>query len=392
MSNTLLIIEPNMDGHHARYVSRIARHAVAEGINVIVATSERGNRHEEIVELSNEIERFSDLPSAEPLQSFARQQFAAFRAFRAFARRVPANRILVPYADTIDKAAALLGLGSGSWDLLLMRSFFHHQAMGVVGASGGRSNAIKERLFRLLLGRRGVSRVLTIDELLPRYVRERGWPHAEKVVFVPDPPHIAPATDRVDARRRLSIAEGAPTVLVYGAISLRKGLADLLAGVGVDPEGVWRLLLVGLQDGPAKELLATPEAEALRRDGRLIELDRYVHEADEADAFAAADVVWLGYLDFQGSSGVLVQAAQTDRPVVGCVEGLIGWRTREYGLGAILQGREPQYVLDALREAFEEGRSAEAVERRRAFARDNSEVAFLQGVLGPMADGSRNFR
>ena len=365
-----------------RYVARIARGAQARGMRVIIATTVAGMAQPDLAALRDVTELIEyENPPGNSTRVLVNRQRDLSRIYRAFVRNHAADRVLVPFGDTVDKAFALFGTGGGAWDLLLMRAFFHHAAMGVKGASAGRGDVVRAWFFRRLLTRRGIRRVLTLDELLPLYAQRQGWRNAEKVQFVPDPPQIAPPAERDAARRRWGLSEGAPTILVYGALSLRKGLADLLAAVATDPDGALHLLLVGIQDYEAKPLLAMPEFDVLRRAGRLIEADRYVDETDEADAFAAADVVWLGYHDFQGSSGVLVQAAQADRPVVGCAEGLIGWRTREHGLGTVLRGRTSEDVRQAVVNALAQRDEPAARERRSTFANANSESAFLRVIL-----------
>jgi hypothetical protein len=382
MGESMLIVEPNMSGHRMRYVSRIASHAVELGIHPIVATSQLGAEHGDFSQLPEGVERrIGVLPDPAP-SSLVRLQFQSLRAYQELASQIDVGRILIPYGDTVDKAAALLGVGPKSWDLLLMRSFFHHHAMGVIGAPQGAGNTARALLFRRLLGQKNVRRILTIDELLPRFVKEAGWPNPEKVLFVPDPAHAAPPADRESALRRLSLEDGVPTVLAYGALTLRKGIGDLIAAASAPGGEAYRLLFVGKQHPETKELMEGPLAQTLRQSGRLVEIDRYVDEADEADAFAVADVVWLGYIDFLGSSGVLVQAAQADRPVVGCAEGLIGWRTREFGLGPVLESRAPEAVLEAIK-AAQGLRDPASAARRASFAQANTESAFLDAVFAP---------
>ena len=365
-----------------RYVARTAQGARARGMEVVIATTAIALDHPDLAAFREvtEILDYEDTPGAN-IRFLIKRQWGLFGAYRKAIRNHPSARVLVPFGDTVDKAVALFGTGGGVWDILLMRSFFHHAAMGIVGASTGRSDAVREWFFRRLLAQRGVRRVLTLDELLPLYAERQGWQHAEKVHFLPDPPQIAPPADREKARQRWGLLDDASTILVYGALSLRKGLADLLAAVATDPNDAFRLLLVGIQDDEVKLLLTMPEADRLRIAGRLIEADRYVDEIDEADAFAAADVVWLGYRDFLGSSGVLVQAARADRPVVSCREGLIGWRTKAFGLGTLLEDRSPSVVRSALTEAVLEGIEPTSSKRRADFADANSESRFLDVIL-----------
>jgi glycosyltransferase involved in cell wall biosynthesis len=86
----------------------------------------------------------------------------------------------------------------------------------------------------------------------------------------------------------------------------------------------------------------------LESEGRIRFLDGYVQDAVEPDLLAAADCMWLGYIDFYGMSGVLVLAARHGVPVLAAHDGLIGYLARRYALGAVIEPRNRSSVVGAL--------------------------------------------
>ncbi len=80
-------------------------------------------------------------------------------------------------------------------------------------------------------------------------------------------------------------------------------------------------------------MLAQPEYQAARTQGRIVESDLELNDDQESKVFAAANAVWLGYVGHLVMSSILVQAGLSSLPVVACREGLLGWLTCKEGLG-----------------------------------------------------------
>jgi hypothetical protein len=91
------------------------------------------------------------------------------------------------------------------------------------------------------------------------------------------------------------------------------------------------LLLVGQQGPEVRALLSTAPARRLAEESRLFVHEAFVPEADEPLYFAAADIVWLAYDQFEMMSGVLVKAAQYGRTIVFREFGLIAHYAHRYG-------------------------------------------------------------
>jgi hypothetical protein len=79
--------------------------------------------------------------------------------------------------------------------------------------------------------------------------------------------------------------------------------------------------------------------DALRREGRLLETDRFEDDPVIVDHFfGCADRMVLPYTGFRGSSGVMLQALEHGQPVLVASQGLMGWRVSKHSLGMTLAG------------------------------------------------------
>jgi glycosyltransferase involved in cell wall biosynthesis len=138
-------------------------------------------------------------------------------------------------------------------------------------------------------------------------------------------------------------------VLAYGALSSRKGIEALLrACERLEQPQRFVVLLAGRQDPNVTHQIARRRATLVNRGIRLLEWNRFLDDKSEAVAFAAADMVWMGYFGFLGSSGVLLQSAKAGLPIIACNEGTIGWTTRQHGLGLTIDPMDATEVASAI--------------------------------------------
>jgi len=117
-------------------------------------------------------------------------------------------------------------------------------------------------------------------------------------------------------------------------------------------------------------------------------LDRTLDSTDEGRVFAAADIAWLGYKGHLGTSGVLVLAGLAGLPVIGCVEGEIGFQVRRDALGEVVEVCKVDSVRAALARLSDPvRRGAYGANGQRIFA-SHSSARFklaLQAALEPEA-------
>ena len=127
-------------------------------------------------------------------------------------------------------------------------------------------------------------------------------------------------TKRAEAKDQLSKQAN---LLFAGAHAPRKGTAwavDTIACSYIDPSEISIHIIGEILDDAV-----IPAVEKARTRGFSVTLnDQFVTSEEYRAAFKDADIVMLPYQDFGGSSGVLIEAAQFQRPFIATNRGTIG--------------------------------------------------------------------
>ncbi len=353
-SMKVLIFEPHAIGHHGPYLQWMATGLVERGFEVTIVTLPETMAHPSMRALaktafnkgSGSLQLIGAvapraLPSGEMggALSLVAREHAYWRLFRiwykTYADSVRPDMIFLPYMDYCLYAIGLLGspFGRCPWVGLAMRPSFHYRSMGVLAPRPTLAR-VKKALFFRVLRDHYLRKLLTIDEPLANYLTDMRKV-SSKVSFFPEPADVGGVPARSEAKRKFGLAPERKLILLYGAVTARKGVVELLRALATPGfSTVVDVLLAGKVTGPGiREMLAEPWVRTLRDAGRLKILDRFIEPAEEFTLFAAADIIWLGYRGHYNASGVLVQAASAGRPVLACKEGVLGWQTQHHGLG-----------------------------------------------------------
>ncbi|AWN17522.1 hypothetical protein [Salinisphaera sp. LB1] len=354
--NNILILEPRTDGHHGPYLQWMATGLVKRGFHVTVITSPDSLSHPSIqaIEAAARADNDTVLNLITAESSFVdgtnrsdstsgllTRELAYWRLFRRWYRAhvggVRPDVVFLPYLDYCLHAVGLLGspFGDCPWVGLAMRPSFHYRRMGVI-APRPPLGALKKALFMRLLRNRHLRRLLTIDEPLAQYLAASPK-LASKATFFPEPAELGRLPNPSDAKQRLGVPVGRKLILIYGAITARKGVLELLHAMLTPGFPVaMDILLAGKIDAEVNKILRSKAIVPLVAQGRVHVLNRFIEATEEPYLFAAADAVWVGYRGHYGSSGVLMQAIYSGRPVIACQEGVLGWLTERYSLGNVV--------------------------------------------------------
>ncbi len=348
------LLEPLASGHRMAFVKRIADAAIAAGHDVAFSSTAASLAHPSAATLPAMTRHVIAWGDRER-QTVSRGLTCKLGWRRIFQRHWAevgsADAVAVlPFADYCLPAIGLLGspFATARWVGVTMQPTFHHHAVGVA-APRRHSAWLQARLLDRAVASPTLLRLFALDETLVAWARPRRSGQTGRLVHLGDPANPTAAVPRSEARVRLGLDAAARVILVYGAVNPRKGLAQLAAAVSA-PE--WPadavVLVLGAWDASARPLLEDAGFAAARMAGRIIVHDRWATAQDEADAFAAADLVWLGYVGFYQTSGVLMQAATAKLPVVACRDGLIGWLTARHQLGAVVDPCDPRAICTAV--------------------------------------------
>ncbi|MBL8059967.1 MAG: glycosyltransferase [Chthonomonas sp.] len=350
MGLNVAIFEPEADGHHlALYTRTIIRTLNQRGHRVHLVTTERSTKHEAFQALVDdglafETHLMPDSPT-KPEEGDAARLIAQFRrrwnyhqGYLDLVRREKIDSIYMVNIDQADLAIAVKGSPFGKTPFAGM----------LIGRQFHAGNKLRDRIFRpvfrRLLKLPRLRKLLILDGQLVEYVRS--WKGAEKVVHSPDVGYLANTGPNTDPRSELGLPKDAFLVLAYGALSLRKGVAEVLAGTSLSEKAC--VVLAGRRDTEVEALLQGETATSLRSKGRLCEIKGFLDDRQESLAFHACDVVWLGYRNWLGMSGVLILAAIARKPVICHCEGLIPSLVKKYNLGLVIDISDSSAVKEAI--------------------------------------------
>ena len=374
----VLIAQPRGDGHHlVLYVRHIVQEARRRGWVTDLLTTDEATRGEPYQLLLEEADGslktwiMPHVPSPRPtFLRLLRHQFDVHRAlrrgYRAYRRERTPDVVFAPDVDHFAKALAVIGspFGDTPYSGLVIGVKHHLRQMGVA-ATGSRNDATWARFFNRMLDESNLGALGTTDPLLKCHVAATRPCGHGKLRYVPEPGSVAPA-NRDEARRKLGLQPEQIAILVYGSLERRKGLDELVAALAA-AEADARLVLVvaGAETPDATVLLASGAARGLEAAGRLVRRSGFMDDRVEAELFAAADIVWVGYVGFDLGSGVMILAGSARRPLIACERGLIGFRARRHELGPVV---DPAATVDVVAALNRLARDADLRERYGANA------------------------
>ncbi|RAR61706.1 glycosyltransferase involved in cell wall biosynthesis [Paraburkholderia unamae] len=362
----IAIIEPNLTGHRWRYVEWISQACVEAGHRCLIITDTEFATHpfaQRVVSAARPDVRLVplDLHTVPPGPQYAMSVYMRFRAFYARAleqvsRTERVRLVVAPYADYFFYTLGGLGspFGDTPWIAIVMGMTFHHANFGLRTPRRPLVDLAKSALFRRAMRARGLRTLFTIDPTLPDWFAGTKPRHAAPLDYVADPFPEIEGVDPQLARARLGLDAHSRYLLVYGAISERKGIRELLPALAHKHDAPC-LVIAGEQEEYTRAFI---NEHAPQLTHAPVIFDQFVSEDMERDLFSACDAVWLGYKQHYGMSGVLVQAYRFGKPVVASADGLIGWYCRDGAMGPLIDDLEPATIsraLEALARRWNEG-------------------------------------
>jgi len=346
-----LLVEPNLSGHHSVYLDNFVSGLIGAGNNIFLVLADTQEAKDYAEKRRDSIFRKSvEIVFVKPRGGFAfggniflelMREFSFYlffrHAFRVIAARHRIDMVFLPYIDYCLYMFGLLGspFGRVPFEGIAMRPSFHFAQVGVE-APASKVSGVKRWLFERVLKLPSLNKIMVLDPTMNIIYDQNKYP----LVYLPDPSSFDTPIDMNSAKHALGVDPGSFAILVYGSIDGRKGLDCLLDLLSTtEAFGPITVLLVGKQSEAVRAMIGQKSEGNSNRSWQIVSIDRRVADAEEAGAFSAADLVWVGYRGHYTMSGVLIKAAQYGRPVLAFQQGLIGWFVKNWDLGILLEER-----------------------------------------------------
>jgi glycosyltransferase involved in cell wall biosynthesis len=398
----IIIVEPNASGHHMElYVRHATRLLLQSGFDISLLTTKSAVAHPSFKSIN---ESFNDniklyimpeLPKSKSksvLILLIIQIISWIKLHREYVKIKNKNRIDVVYVPTLDwigKATEILGspFSETPFVALYISPKHHLNEMGL--GPPGRMDWLYNKLFQRLLKIKTLRQVLVIDEYFYKYCIKNYGPLSKKLQYIPDFSEVKGSDSKEKSRHQLGISFEKKILLVYGSLTRRKGIFQLIdAFLESDLPSNFILLFSGKADDEIRELMKTPKVIEQINLNRIV-LKLYFHnEEEEYRVFKASDYCWLGYVSgFFASSGVLYQCASIGLPVIAMQNGIIGHAVKNNSLGLLIDPNDKNSIINALMKAGntfnKSDQSANMSKFTQEHSGDNHAKIVLKALISP---------
>ena len=236
--------------------------------------------------------------------------------------------------DHFDKILSLMGspFKDTSYAGMLMNPKFHRMHMNIGQES--RFDKLYFYLFKNLCKQKYLKKIMIVDQVFDEYLAKLNIDLFAKRVLINEPVDFIGSETRIFAREKLGLKESDFVILVYGSLSLRKGVRELLNSFYELKIINIKIIIAGKINDDIVDLFKDTRFLKYKESNRILFFPGFQDDESQYRFFKASDTVWLGYIHgFSGSSGVIYQAATMGLPVLASDYGLIGWVVSKYKIG-----------------------------------------------------------
>ena len=365
-SGHVLIFEPEYGGHQPSFVRMLVEHVRSHGPGMRLTLAVPGRLIERIRE-----EESSDFDADDQVRyhllsnddtercvagPLPARSLARWRIFSSALKVSKAEHGHFLYFDHMQLPLAVRARPTHGPSIsgILFRPSIHEIYSGERSTLSDRLRETRKRvLYSLMLRNPRLAVAFSLDPYFEDFAR-RKLPSGQKVVTLPDPLSALPSGD--GCSRPMDYPEDRPgsdrtKFLLFGALTGRKGVAELLEAVASLPDSArsrLEIVLAGCMDESTRgQVGSLLERHAGLRDCITI-IDRFLTTGELEWLVSHCDVVLAPYQRFVGSSGTLVWAAALQKPVLAQSYGLVGELVRRFQLGEAVDTQSPDALSGAV--------------------------------------------
>ncbi len=403
----LMFFDLSIRGHHPAYIQHLIQYFVVESLPgrlVIVVSPHFLTEHKDVIEFARHSTtqvQFQAISQAEtkmlgqrktPRQRLLRT-FREWQLLVKYARALEASHCLALYLDTCLRPLAISQSLPCPLSGIYFRPTFHYSTFSQPHASNLLQRWQELGLLSLVGLRSQVHTFFSLDPFAVPELNRRL--RSAQAIHLPDPVLLETAsTEQVDTlREKLGIKEDRRIALLFGALTQRKGVPQLLDAVAqLSSNEAQKLCLLLVGESNIADQLNHRIAQITKQlPIQILSHYEFVPEADVSAYFQLADLVLAPYQRHVGMSGILLQAAAASKPVLSSDYGLMGELVHRHQLGVTVDSTQPTAIAQGLKEAMAQPlESLGNLAQMQAFAKQNSATRFAQVIFETLLSTPRS--
>ena len=154
--------------------------------------------------------------------------FLIKKNFESLNKKIKFDHVILTSMQRIDKIISIFGspFGKIKFSGIFLGLKFHLQNFKIKSKST--NHFLSKLLFNRLLNIKTLTKIITNDYLLKKYLKNNHWKNQKKVFFLHDPKEFNYKFNKNYALKKLNLKKNKFIILVYGAIIDSKGVEELL--------------------------------------------------------------------------------------------------------------------------------------------------------------------
>ncbi len=363
----IMLFDPSIRGHHPNYIQYLIKYwheHKLSGYLEIVVSPRFLQEHDDVVNLAlsyNQeninfiaitLEEEAILNSRKsPLKRVLRN-FKEWQIICKYANLLKVNHCLLMYFDTCELPLAVGAKACCPFSGIFFRPSFHYHELtqSIPSCKEGIRQWRQKFFLSQILKNPQLKNLFCLDPFAVKCL-EKFETHV-KLISLPDPVETFEIsnTNLSNLRQSLKIESQRKVFLLFGALTTRKGIYQLLDAIANLPiELCQKMCLLMVGESNIKIELQSRITEICQvKPVQIISHYKFVPDRDIPGYFQLADVVLAPYQRHVGMSGILLLAAAAQKPVLSSDYGLMGKLVQEYQLGLTVNSTIPKEITKGL--------------------------------------------
>lgn len=364
----LMLFDLSIYGHHSSYIRHLIqywRKKELPGSLDIVVSPKFLQEHSDVVSLTSECDqnvKFVAIAQEEETALKSRKSgftravraFQEWELFYKYANYLKSTQCLLMYFDSCQLPLAFGRKAPCPFSGIYFRPTFHYgDFTNYLPSSKDRTQQQREKItLSLVLRNSKLHTLFCLDPFAVKYFKE--FRTQVEAIHLPDPVESCKGSETQSKRIRekLGIPADKQVFLLFGALDGRKGIYQLLEAILLLPPELAQklcLLFVGESNPVDKALIESQVATVCQAQPiQIIRHYEFVPESDVPVYFQLADAVMAPYQRHVGMSGILLNAAAAQKPVLSSNYGLMGEIVQQYKLGIVVDSTVPSEIAKGL--------------------------------------------